>query len=251
MPRTIGGFLKQSQSGNQSNSLSADLFTKYFKAINDPDSQCYQADEDIIEFNRRFLNTETQVIFAELDVEITRQEIVKGIRELKTGRSGGPDRLINEFFIHGCNVLLPHLHTLFNILLNKGYFPSMLTEGYIVPIHKKGNTSNIDNYRGITLLSVLGKLFTRILNTSLMDWAESYYVYIETQAGFRAGMGTADNGFVFHGLITHLVNQGKKLFRAFVDFKKAFDFINKDIIWYKHIKLGVRGKMLNVIRSMY
>ena len=76
------------------------------------------------------------------------------------------------------------------------------------------------NYRGITLLSVLGKLFTRILNTRLMDWSESYYVNIEAQTGFRAGMGTADDVFVLHGLITHLINQGKKVFFAFVDFKK-------------------------------
>ena len=123
--------LKQSQVGNQSNNLSADIFAEYFKAINNPDSQFYQADEDILEFNRRFLNSETQVMFMELDVEITIQEIVKGIRELKTGRSGGPHRLINEFFIHGCNELLPYLHKLFNALLNKGYFPSSWTEGFL------------------------------------------------------------------------------------------------------------------------
>ena len=243
--------LKQSQIGRSSNSLSADLFAEYFRAINNPDNQFYQADEDVIEFNRRFLNTETQVMFAELDVEISIQEIDNAIRELNLGRSSGPDKLLNEFIIHGRNVLSTHLCKLFNTLLNKGYFPAMWTEGYIVPIHKKGNVNNVDYYRGITLLSILGKLFTRILNTRLTEWAETYYVYIEAQAGFRAGMGTADNIFVLHGLITHLINQGKKLFCAFVDFKKAFDFINRDIIWYKLIKLGVRGKILNVIRSMY
>ena len=243
--------LKQTQTGSQSKHLSADIFAEYFKAINNPESQFYQADDDILEFNRRFLNSETQVMFAELDKEITIGEIIKGIRELKTGRSGGPDRLINEFFIYGYNELLPYLHKLFNVLLNKGYFPSLWTEGYIVPIHKKGNTNNVDNCRGITLLSTLGKLFTRVLNSRLMDWAESYHVYIEAQAGFRAEMGTSDNVFVLHGLITHLLNQDKKLYCAFVNFKKAFDFVNRVIIWYKLIKLGVRGKMLNVIRSMY
>ena len=59
-----------------------------------------------------------------------------------------------------------------------GYFPAMWTEGYIVPIHKNGNVNNVDNYRGITVLSILGKLFTRILNTRLTEWAETYYVYI-------------------------------------------------------------------------
>ena len=132
-------------------------------------------------------------MFDELNVNITQQEILKAIKELKPNRSGGPDKVINEFFIHGRDILLPHLQTLFNILLNKGYFPFTWTEGYIVPIHKKGSVNEVDNYRGITLLSTMGKLFTRILNNRLMDWAENYSVYIEAQAGFRANMGTVDN----------------------------------------------------------
>ena len=243
--------LKQSQQSKPSKLLLADTFGQYFKAINDPQSPFYQADEDIIAFNDRFLNSEAQVMFGELDVAITQKEIVKAIKEVKTSRSGGSDRLLNEFFINGSNNLLPYLHTLLNVLFDKCYFPTMWSEGYIVPIHKKGSTNNVDNYRGITLLSTLGKLFTSILNNRLINWAESYYVYIEAQAGFRREMGTVDNIFLPHGLITHLINQGKKLYCAFVDFKKAFDFVNRDIIWYKLIKLGVRGKMLNVIKSMY
>ena len=89
-----------------------------------------------------FVNTETQVMFAELDVEISTQEIDNAIRELNLGRSSGLDKLLNEFIIHGRNVLSPHLCKLFNTLLNKGYFPAMWTEGYIVPIHKQGNVNN-------------------------------------------------------------------------------------------------------------
>ena len=61
-----------------------------------------------------------------------------------------------------------------------------------------------ENYRGITLFSTLGKLFTKILNSRLTDWAENYGVYVEAQAGFRSKMGTIDNIFVLHGLITHI-----------------------------------------------
>ena len=107
-----------------------------------------------------------------------------------------------------------------------------------------------ENYRGITLLSTLGKLFTKILNSRLTDWAENYGVYIEAQVGFRSKMDTIDNIFVLHGLITHLINKGRKLYCAFVDFRKAFDFVNRDILWFKLIKLGVRGKILNVMRGM-
>ena len=80
---------------------------------------------------------------------------------------------------------------------------------------------------------------------------EEYYVYIEAQAGFRECMGTVDNLFVLHGLISHTLNKNEKLFCAFVDFTKAFDYVVRDILWYKLIKLGVRGNMLNVIMSMY
>ena len=64
-------------------------------------------------------------------------------------------------------------------------------------------------------------------------------------------MGTVDNIFALHGLITHLINQGKKLYCAFVDFRKTFDYTNRDILWYKLIQFGVRGKLLKVIHICY
>ena len=58
-------------------------------------------------------------------------------------------------------------------------------------------------------ICTLGKLFTRVLNNRLGEWAETYSVLIEAQAGFRPGMSTVDNNFVFHGLITHMLNSSK------------------------------------------
>ena len=181
----------------------------------------------------------------------TVEEITRAINQLKNGRSGGPDKFLNEFFIHGSFALIPYLYSIFNKILNLGYFPESWSEGYIVPLHKKGKLDDVNNFRGITLLSKVGKLFSRILNNRLTEWAEEYYVYIETQACFRECMGTVDNIFVLYGLISHVLNKGEKLFCAFVDFTKAFDYVVRDILWYKLIKLGVRGKILNVVMSMY
>ena len=64
-------------------------------------------------------------------------------------------------------------------------------------------------------------------------------------------MSTVDNTFFLHGIINHLLNKGEKLFCAFVDFTKAFDYLVRGIIWFKLIKLGVRDKILDIIRSMY
>ena len=131
----------------------------------------------------------------------------------------------------------------FNKILNLGYFPESWGKGYIVALHKKGKLDDVNNFRVITLLITLGKIFTKILNNRLTEWAE--------EAGFRECMGTVDNIFVLHGLISHILNKGEKLFCAFVDFTQAFDYVVRDILWCKLIKLGVRGKILNVIMSMY
>ena len=181
---------------------------------------------------------------------------MKAISQLKTNKSGGPDKIVNEFFIHGKNIFTPTLCNLFNKIYEKGHFPENWSEGYVIPLHKKGSINEVDNYRGITLLSTLGKLFTRVLNNRLGEWAEKYGVLIEAQAGFRPGMSTVDNNFVLHGLITHVLNSSKKLYCAFVDFTKAFDYVVRDYVvrdnlWYKLVKLGLRGKILNILKSMY
>lgn len=98
---------------------------------------------------------------------------------------------------------------------------------------------------------MFGKLFTQILNARLTNWAENYGVYVESQGGFRAGFGTTDSIFVLHNLITWCLNNKKKLYSVFVDYQKAFDYVVRDNLWYKLLKVGVRGKMYNIIRSMY
>ena len=149
-------------------------------------------------------------MFQELGVRISLSEIRKGIGLLKNGKISGPDLLLNEFIKYGNDDLLQYLHGLFNKIFDIGYFPDSWGRGgggFIVPLHKKGSTENVENYRGITLLSIVSKLFSNILNTRLNDWAEKYYVYVEAQSGFRKGMGTIDNVFILHSLITHCVKE--------------------------------------------
>ena len=98
------------------------------------------------------------------------------------------------------------------------------------------------------MLSALGKIIS-VLNNRLTTWAENDHINIEAQAGFRSKMGTVDNIFILHVVISHLINQGKKLHCAFVDFTKVF--VNRNILWCKLIQFVVRGKMLKVIQSIY
>ena len=71
------------------------------------------------------------------------------------------------------------------------------------------------------------------------------------QTGFRPGMSTVNDIFVLHDLISHVLNQRKKLYCAFIDFSKAFDYAVYDNLWYKLVNLELTGKSLDIIKSMY
>jgi hypothetical protein len=238
-------------SGVKQSNISLSSFENYFKAINNPDNRFFTPDDDKIDFINRYETNEFKIMFHELNTQISADEINLAIKQLSTNKSGRPDLLLNVFFIEGKGTLLPVLHALFNKLFETGHFPDRWSEGYVIPLHKKGNINNVENYRGITLLSALGKLFTGVINNRLKSWDEMYNVYIEAQAGFKSNMSTADNIFVISGLISHVLNQGRQLFTLFVDFPKAFDYVVRDNLWYKMIQLGLRGNILDIVKSIY
>ena len=108
-----------------------------------------------------------------------------------------------------------------------------------------------DNLCGITLLSIISKLFTRLLNNRLCRWGEEYDVYVEAQGGFREVRGTTDSIIVLRSLIQHFLNHGKSLYVAFIDFSKAFDNVVRENLWFKLVNAGMSGKILEIIKSMY
>ena len=142
---------------------------------------------------------------------------------------------------------------LFNRILNDGHIPEAWTIGSITPIYKnKGDKKDFNNYRGITILSCLGKLFTSVINARLNRYANEVNLINENQTGFRKKYSTLDHIFLPKNFIDIFVkNYNQKLYCAFVDYKKAFDTVWRSALWQKMIKSGITGKMLNVIVNMY
>ena len=100
-------------------------------------------------------------------------------------------------------------------------------------------------------MSAFGKLLTLIINNRLSFWADAYGVYTEAQAGFRANYSTVDHIFNLHGVMSHLLNNSKKLYCAILDFRKAFNYIDRNFLWHKLVGLGIRGGIFDIIQSMY
>ena len=138
-----------------------------------------------------------------------------------------------------------------NTVFSEGCFPEKWRESIILPIHKKGDPNNPDNYRGIALTSILSKDLTAILSNRLQGWPEMNEIIVEEQAGFRRGYSTTDNIFVLQSLIRRNLSRKRKIYAAFVDFKKAFDTVNRAALWDILFSYGINGKMMKILQDIY
>ena len=100
--------------------------------------------------------------------------------------------IINEYIKSTKYFLCPLYVRIFNKILDTGVMPSEWLVGTIVPLYK-GDIQDVNNYRGITLLSCMGKLFTSILNERLNEYSNTLSLINETQTGFRHGYSNLDH----------------------------------------------------------
>ena len=156
-----------------------------------------------------------------LDEDFTTLEIENAIKKLKLNKSPGYDNILNECLIYGKDMLFNTIKLIFQHLFTISYFPNQWSEGIIIPIYKKGDKTLPSNYRAITLLSCIGKLFTSILCTRITSWATVNLVFSEAQFGFRPTYNTVDAIFTLYVLISS-IKRSNKLHCAFIDISTAF-----------------------------
>ena len=234
---------------NNSKQISLEAYHEYFSKLGNDIFQSQNEESEEFSANHDF--NDVNSVFPELNNYITVEEVIKAVKQLKKGKSGGNDLLINEYFIESCDILSSHMCDIFNAILDSGYFPDKWTEGVIIPLYKKGDKDDVNNYRGITLVSCLSKIFTTILNKRIVSYCEQNNVLSDCQFGFRKGKSTVDALFILNSIVQKYLNEKKRLYCVFVDFKKAFDCIYRNALWLKLYKVGIDGKVLRIIRDMY
>lgn len=196
-------------------------------------------------------NMERKILYNEVtDKPFTISEVKKVINNLKTGKSCGPDNIINEIIKFSSQVTLKAFTKLFNIILRTGCYPKVWEQSYIIPIHKSGDRSDFNNYRGISLMSCLAKVFSALINNRLTDFMDSQYNH--SQFGFRKNHRTSDSLFILKSIINKYLHKNKrKLFICFVDFQKAFDSLWRLGLLYKLCKSGIGKGMFDIIKNQF
>ena len=139
----------------------------------------------------------------------------------------------NEILKLAKNALSALLTNLFNTKFDISYFPAAWAKETICSIFKGGIKNNPRNYRGISLLSCIGKIFTAIKNKRLVNWTEKRKLFGYSQAGFREGKGAVYHIFVLRALAKRYLSRKRgKFYCCFVDFSKVFDTVNRKYLIY-------------------
>ncbi len=187
----------------------------------------------------------------ELSTDITLNELQYALVRAKRGKALGEDMIPVEVLNNnGCK---QYLLQLFNVCLNVGTIPVAWSRGIINPIPKNPKDDPRDplNYRGITMTSAVYKLYCSILCHRLTNWIEDNDILCDEQNGFRVGRSTIDHLGSLTSVIETRIKKKLSTFAAFIDFSKAYDRINRNELWVKLGAIGVSGKMLTALKSLY
>ena len=175
-------------------------------------------------------------------------EVRTAISKLRGSSAAGPDGITPEMLKNGGH----HLHILlaqkFSLYLEQKSFPDQWKESRMILIPKKGDKHDIGNYRPISLLSVVYKLFTRCIVSRLertLDKAQP-----TTQAGFRSGYSCVDHIHTLRQIVEKSREYAQPLVLVFVDFKKAFDSVEHNSVYNSLVDQGVDGHYVETIEEL-
>ena len=179
------------------------------------------------------------------------EEVKLSVKKLNAGKSPGMDGIHAELIKHGGENILRKLHNLILDVWTRETVPADWRDAVMVVLYKgKGSRDDCGNYRGIALLSAVGKVLCRILLDRLLNHVADDTLP-ESQSGFRTGRGTTDMIFSARQLQEKCIEQGRDLYQVFIDLTKAFDTVNRDALWEILRKLGCPEKFLAVLQSFH
>ena len=235
--------------------------------IKDEDGEpCTSVDAKQQRWRRHFngiLNVESHFNQAELDRVRQRpmrpqlaelpslEELVEAVGKLKNGKASGSSGILPEMVKVACQDpdFLDRLLCLVHTAWREKCVPKDWTDAVLVPIPKKGDLSSCDNWRGISLLDVVGKAIARILQDRLQHLAEEELP--ESQYGFCKGRGCSDMIFTIRQLVEKSWEHQANIFLLFIDLRKANDSVPCEAMWQALAKLGIPDTAIQLIKAFH
>ena len=198
--------------------------------------------------NRNEFNTLCEV----LNDPFTIKEIENCIISLGNAKAVGYDRVSNEMIKNAPGGIRKLLLDYINLWLEKSLSAKSFCTELIIPIFKAGSKADPNDYRGICISSAITKLFTSMINTRIQKVADEKGLISKNQIGFKKNSRTSDHLLTLKMIIKKYVQMGKKkIYACFVDLKKAYDSVPHKGLFLKLRKIGLNGKLLDLIEDIY
>ncbi|MEW8546023.1 MAG: reverse transcriptase family protein [Candidatus Thiodiazotropha sp.] len=233
---------------NGDKSVVLETWKDSFSRLLNPSSSTEQQNVDVQDaFNR----TDINVNHSYLNRSITLTEIKSALLRLKDNKAEGLDGIPSEVWKN--ENLLTTLHSLFNHCFHTAKIPELWKCGIINPVIKSSTNDLRDplSYRGITITPSIYKLYCNVLNNRLMKWESENSIIHDSQNGFRKGRSTIDQVLSLTSIVDTRKLKKQSTFAAFIDFSKAYDSIDRQILFQKLEYLGLHGNIYNAIKSLY
>jgi exonuclease III len=186
-----------------------------------------------------------------MDAPFSAEDVICGLEKLQLYKAGSFDQVRNEMLKAGGEPMVDALLLLFNWINSNEQVPGDWAKSLVVFLHKDGDRRDPGNFRGISLISCLGKLYLTLWNARITVHLESNNHLAEEQGGFRTLRSTLDQVYTLFETLLRRRRQGKKTYVFFIDFRKAFDSVWHDGLWLKLFDLGIKGKAWRILRSLY
>ena len=179
---------------------------------------------------------------------ITAKDVCDQLSSININTACGPDMLSALFLKNCAEVLSLPISRLFNLSIARGEYPDVLKYNNIIPIHKKESKTIVENYRAISIMPVLAKVFEKIVNKSLRLHLKS--LLCEQQHGFVPNRSTVTNLTVYSDYISTCLDESNDVHSVYTDFSRAFDSVRHDLLLHKLNRLfGFQGTVLTWFTS--
>ena len=188
----------------------------------------------------------------ELDIACeppTRTEVEKAIKSLKNNKAAGPDNIPAEVLRADVTTSVKMLHVLLIRIWDQEYIPSEWREGILVKLPKKGDLSLCKNYRGIMPPSTAGKVLNRIILERMREAVDR--VLRENQAGLRPSRSTTDQITTLRIIVEQSLEWRMALYINFIDYEKAFDSLDRNVLWDLMANYGIPSKIISLVKNTY